>query len=96
MLPEMSNSGGLPGKAGGTPTYVRRHPIDVIPAVLRKFDTLQAARALIDLSAVPTIRLEALKGALKDLYSIRVNDQWRLVFRWDGSNAHDVRLTDFH
>ena len=75
---------------------IRRYPIDVIPAVLRKLDLLQAARALMDLSAVPANRLEALKGALKGLYSIRVNDQWRLVFRWDGSNAHDVRLTDYH
>ena len=41
-------------------------------------------------------RLSALKGDLKRHHSIRVNEQWRLVFRWEGTNAHDVRLMDYH
>jgi proteic killer suppression protein len=44
----------------------------------------------------PGNRLEALKGDWKGFYSIRVNDQWRLVFRWEGNNALDVRLMDYH
>jgi plasmid maintenance system killer protein len=40
--------------------------------------------------------LETLKGDLKGLHSIRVNDQWRLVFRWQGNDAHQVRLMDYH
>ncbi len=75
---------------------IRQYPADILPAALRRLDHLNAARALIDLSAVPGNRLETLKGSLKGFYSVRVNDQWRLVFRWDGSNAHEVRLTDYH
>lgn len=44
----------------------------------------------------PGNRLEALKGELKGWHSIRVNDQWRLIFRWQGNDAHQVRLTDYH
>jgi proteic killer suppression protein len=59
-------------------------------------DLLNGAAALLDLRSPPGNRLEALKGDLKGLHSIRVNDQWRLVFRWDGRDAHKVRLMDFH
>jgi hypothetical protein len=41
-------------------------------------------------------RLEKLKGNLKDFYSIRINDQWRVIFRWANGEAHDVRITDYH
>ena len=75
---------------------IRQYPPDVIPAALRKLDLINAALALVDLSTPPGNRLEALKGALDGFYSIRVNDQWRLVFRWEATNAHDVRLTDYH
>jgi hypothetical protein len=54
------------------------------------------ASGLTDLVAPPGNRLESLKGDLKGLYSIRVNDPWRIVFRWQGSDAHEVRLTDYH
>jgi len=50
----------------------------------------------LDLQSPPGNRLEALRGDLKGFHSIRVNDQWRIVFRWSGSDAHDVRLTDYH
>jgi proteic killer suppression protein len=48
------------------------------------------------LRAPPGNRLESLKGDLKGLHSMRVNDQWRLIFRWEGNDAHDVRLADYH
>lgn len=74
----------------------RRFPRDIVDSALVKLDMLNGALAVQDLSSPPGNRLEALKGDLKGLHSIRVNDQWRLVFRWEGNNAHDVRLTDYH
>ena len=49
-----------------------------------------------DLRSPPGNRLEALKGDMKGMHSIRVNDHWRLVFHWQGTDAYDVRLTDYH
>ncbi len=75
---------------------VRRFPSGVVGAALRKLDMLNAARDLQDLQSPPGNRLESLKGDLKGFHSIRVNEQWRVVFRWQGGNAHDFRLTDYH
>ena len=81
----------------GRPTArARRFPRDVVDVALVKLDSLNGAASILDLRAPPGNRLEALKGELKGSHSIRVNDQWRLVFRWQGSDAHDVRLTDYH
>jgi len=74
----------------------RRFPHDVVDLALVKLDMLNSAAAVLDLRSPPGNRLEALKGDLKGFHSIRVNDQWRLVFRWDVSNASDVRLMDYH
>jgi proteic killer suppression protein len=49
-----------------------------------------------DLMVPPSNRLEKLKGKLKDQYSIRINDQWRIVFRWDNGHSFDVQITDYH
>ena len=57
---------------------------------------LHAAHALGDLKVPPGNRLEALKGALKGKHSIRINDQWRIVFRWDDGSVHEVVVTDYH
>ena len=57
---------------------------------------INAASVLGDLRSPPGNRLKALKGDLAGYHSVRVNDQWRVVFRWVGSDAHDVRLTDYH
>jgi proteic killer suppression protein len=75
---------------------VRRFPGDIVALALVKQDMLNAAAALLDLRSPPGNRLEALKGDLKAFHSIRVNDQWRLVFRWERNNAHDVKLMDYH
>ena len=74
----------------------RRFPQDVAAQALVKLDMLNGSSAVLDLQSPPGNRLEALKGDLKGLHSIRVNDQWRLVFRWEGSSAYDVRLMDYH
>lgn len=63
---------------------------------MRKLDQLNAASRLEDLRSPPGNRLEALRGELRGLHSIRVNEQWRIVFRWQGEEARDVRLTDSH
>ncbi len=75
---------------------VRRFPPPVKRLALRKLDILNAAFCLDDLREPPGNRLEALKGDWADHYSIRVNDQWRIVFRWEDNNAHDVALMDYH
>ncbi len=63
---------------------------------LRKLDMRNAAYRLIDLREPPGNRLESLKGDLAGYYGIRVNDQWRIVFRWEDGNVHGVSLTDYH
>lgn len=63
---------------------------------LRKLTMLDAAAALDDLLAPPGNRLEALRGDRVGQHSIRVNDQWRIVFVWRAGNAHDVAMIDYH
>lgn len=57
---------------------------------------LNAAQTLQDLRSPPANRLESLRGDLYGHHSIRVNDQWRVVFRWAPDGAHEVRLMDYH
>ena len=57
---------------------------------------LNYAVELGDLKAPPGNRFELLKGALKEHYSIRINDQWRVVFKWADSGPYDVQITDYH
>jgi proteic killer suppression protein len=61
-----------------------------------RFDQLNAAAQLMDLSAPPGNQLEALKGDLEDSYSIRINEQYRVTFRFQNGTAADVRITDYH
>lgn len=62
----------------------------------RKLRMLNNSVDIKDLMIPPSNRLEKLKGNLKDFYSIRVNDQWRLIFKWDNGNAFNVELIDYH
>jgi proteic killer suppression protein len=75
---------------------VRQFPPNVKRVALRKLDILNAAHKLEDLREPPGNRLKALKGDLVGYYSIRVNQQWRIVFRWEGHNVVEVSLTDYH
>jgi proteic killer suppression protein len=63
---------------------------------LRKLDMINAATAVADLRSPPGNRLEALRGERKGQYSIRINDQWRICFRWTGQDAEDVEIVDYH
>ena len=62
----------------------------------RKLDMLDYAHALSDLRSPPGNRLEALKGDLDGLHSVRINDQWRVVFRWTQAGPVDVDIRDYH
>jgi proteic killer suppression protein len=62
----------------------------------RKLLYLHRAQSLRDLMAPPGNRLEALKGERKGQHSIRVNDQWRICFRWSDGHAYDVEIVDYH
>ena len=75
---------------------VGRFPPRIRSAALRKLDILDAATRLQDLLSPPGNRLEVLRGDLRGFRSIRVNDQWRIVFRWVSGDAHNVRVTDYH
>jgi len=62
----------------------------------RKLDQLHAAAALADLGVIPGNRLETLAGDRRGQYSIRINDQWRICFRWADSDAIEVEIVDYH
>jgi toxin HigB-1 len=62
----------------------------------RKFEAVNAASRLDDLAIPPSNRLEKLKGDLKEFHSIRVNDQWRVIFKWIDGEPHEVRIIDYH
>lgn len=71
-------------------------PSTILKSALRKLTQLEAASTLAELRFPPGNRLEALKGSRAGQHSIRVNDQFRVCFRWDGQNAHAVEITDYH
>jgi proteic killer suppression protein len=62
----------------------------------RKLEAINAAGRLSDLMIPPANRLEKLRGPLREFYSIRINDQWRVIFKWIDGDAHDVRIVDYH
>jgi len=62
----------------------------------RKLEAINAASRLDDLRVPPSNRPEKLKGDLSEFYSIRINDQWRVIFRWSDGDAQDVQIVDYH
>ena len=75
---------------------VRRFPSDLHRTMLRKLVVVDAAEALEDLRSPPGNRLEKLKGDRAGQHSIRINDQWRICFRWVDGDAYEVELVDYH
>jgi proteic killer suppression protein len=71
-------------------------PTDILRTANRKLMQLQNARTLTDLRSPPGNRLEPLKGRRAGQHSIRVNDQWRVCFRWNAGDAYDVEVCDYH
>jgi len=74
----------------------RKLPGDIQRAALRKLVMLDAAETLDDLRILPANRLEKLSGDRRGQFSIRVNDQWRICFRWKDGEASDVEIVDYH
>ncbi|MDQ6885812.1 MAG: type II toxin-antitoxin system RelE/ParE family toxin [Gemmatimonadota bacterium] len=75
---------------------VRRYPANLRRVMLRKLVAVDAAEALEDLRVPPGNRLEKLKGDRAGQHSVRVNDQWRICFRWKDGDAHEVEILDYH
>lgn len=71
-------------------------PVDILKTAYRKLMQIQNAQTLDDLRSPPGNRLEPLKGKRKGQHSIRVNDQWRVCFRWRDGDAYDVEICDYH
>ena len=74
----------------------RRFPPGIINTARRKLDMLAAAYQLNDLRIPPGNRLEALKGGYEGFFSVRINDQWRIIFQWEKHDASKVRIVDYH
>lgn len=81
---------------GRTNRRVLRLDQRLVKAATRKLDMIEAATCIQDLRIPPGNRLEPLQGDLAGLHSIRVNDQWRITFRWSEGEADEVRLVDYH
>ncbi len=75
---------------------VQRLAADLVKRAQRKLDMMEAAACLDDLRSPPGNRLEALVGDRLGWHSVRVNDQWRLIFRWAEGEARDVTFIDYH
>lgn len=71
-------------------------PADLVKVAQRKLAYIDAAVTLSDLRVPPGNRLEALKGDRAGQHSIRINDQWRICFRWTNAGAEDVEIVDYH
>jgi Plasmid maintenance system killer protein len=74
----------------------REFPVEMQNTARRKLRYLNRATDLRDLLAPPGNRLEKLRGDRDGQYSIRINDQWRICFRWEEDGAHDVEIVDYH
>jgi len=75
---------------------VRRYPAPLQRTMLRKLVAVDAAEQLSDLRVPPGNRLEKLRGSRAGQHSIRVNEQWRICFRWKDGSAYEVEIVDYH
>ena len=75
---------------------VKKIPMEIQKVGRRKLRMLNSSQNLSDLRIPPSNRLEKLKGREKDYYSIRINDQWRIIFQWENNHAREVEITDYH
>ena len=75
---------------------VKKIPLEIQQVGRRKLRMIHNSQNLADLRIPPSNRLEKLKGKGKDFYSIRINDQWRIVFRWENNHTYDLEIMDYH
>lgn len=76
--------------------YARRISKELHPKICRLLDQINAAPTVDMLKIPPSNRLEKLKGDLKGFWSLRANNQWRIIFKWENSDAYEVRVMDYH
>ena len=81
---------------GRNTSQARKIAATIRPTALRKLDILNAATSIEDLRSPPGNRLEKLSGNLVGFHSIRINQQWRLIFKWSNSGAEEVEIIDYH
>jgi proteic killer suppression protein len=75
---------------------VKSFATDIQETARRKLRMLNNSQDLTDLLIPPSNRLEKLKGNLKEFYSIRINNQWRIIFKWNNGNVQEVEIIDYH
>jgi toxin HigB-1 len=75
---------------------VKNLPLEIQQIGRRKLRMLNNSQNIKDLRVPPSNKLEKLSGKISDFYSIRINDQWRIVFKWDSANASEVTIMDYH
>ena len=75
---------------------IKRIPLEIQQIGRRKLRMLNNSQNIMDLSIPPSNKLEKLSGKLKVFYSIRINNQWRIVFKWEDGNATEVTIIDYH
>lgn len=74
----------------------KKFPNEIQDIARRKLRMINNAQDIIDLRVPPANRLEKLKGDLKEYYSIRINNQWRIIFQWINNDAFEIRIIDYH
>ena len=77
-------------------TFVKGLPLEIQEIGRRKLRMLNNSTNVADLRIPPANQLERLSGKMKDFYSIRINDQWRIIFKWNTGNAAEVQILDYH
>lgn len=75
---------------------VKNLPQEIQQIGRRKLRMLNNSQSIVDLKIPPSNRLEKLSGNLKNFYSIRINDQWRIIFKWESNHAEEVKIIDYH
>lgn len=75
---------------------IRKLPIEIQQIGRRKLRMIHNSQSINDLRIPPSNRLEKLSGKLSEFYSIKINDQWRIIFKWDNNQAYQVEIIDYH
>ncbi|MEA3504009.1 MAG: type II toxin-antitoxin system RelE/ParE family toxin [Bacteroidota bacterium] len=75
---------------------VKKIPVEIQQIARRKLRMINNSQNLTDLRIPPSNRLEKLKGKKKDFHSIRINNQWRIIFRWENNHSKDIKILDYH
>lgn len=96
MIRNFSSKTGQDIYDGVSSRYARKLPKELYAKAQRLLDQLNTAIALEILKAPPGNRLEKMKGDLNGYWSLRINDQWRIIFRWEEGDALDVDIIDYH